>query len=170
GEKYQQNREYLISLIKKEAMEGKISDKVINEAIDLHLKNEYEIKDSDAKGLTGLAELYYELKEDFKVEKNPYQILSSMSPETFKNNLQTVFTTYKTYRVESVPPLLFEYDIFLFFIGSIMLSVFLYRSAWHNKDEIKSSLWSVKTASTPGMVGEVLFLFCTSLVLSYLIQ
>lgn len=106
SEKYEKNRKYLIDLIQKEAVQGKISDEVIKEAISLHLKNRYEIQDNDAEGLTSLAELYLELKEDFKVDQSPYQVLSSMTPKTFRNNLMLVFATEKTYRWENLPPLI----------------------------------------------------------------
>lgn len=169
-DKYESNKDYLINLITRETVGEELTTSSVKEAVDLYLKEEFESKDVDAEGLMNLAELKHDFMTEFKETKDPYTILKNISEEEYKRILTDNFKVENSYTVEELPPVLFRYDFFVTLFLSIMAAIVVFKYLLQNHDEIRNTVWLVKTSTTPGKVIEVLTLFVSSLLLSYLIQ
>lgn len=169
SEAYEKNKNFLLNLIDKEAIQAKISDEDVKKAIDLFLKERYEITDTDAESNMKMAELYLEFREDFKETRSPFTILSSMSPDSFRKHIQNVHKEEKVYMWETVNPLFFAYDLFVLLFVSIMGGIMLFKTLWNNKKESVQMTWVQKASTTPGMLFEVVTMLPVAFLIQYLI-
>lgn len=167
AEKYEANKKYLIDLVTKEAHKGTLTDKQVKEAVDLYLKDRFEIKDVDAKGLMDLAEMSLEFKVDFGEERSPYEIIQSLSAKDYTAKLMKVFKQEKPYIFEHKPSF-FRFDIFALFVVSIISSIMFFRNVFKNQNEVRNTTWVFDTTTTPGKFIEIMALFGINLLVGYL--
>lgn len=168
SEKYEQNKNFLEKMVLKEGKQGYFDNSQVKKAIDLYLKERFEISDVNADSISRLAEIFYRFKTDLRSEKSPYELLTSLSEEDFRLHLKKIMNEQKSYIVESREPLFFEFDLIVFFFISLMMSIFVFKAMWTNRSEIGEIKWSLHTSSSPGMVMEVVTLFIATLACDYL--
>lgn len=162
-EKFKDNKEYLLSLLEKEAIKGDLTDEKIEEAKNLFLKQKYEITDVDADSLMDLAEQMFERYTEYGTWSSPYQVLANITPDDYKNNLKKVFTDLGHHTELSMPPLLFRYDLIVVFFSTILLSVYFYRKRFKSMDGKQTIHWTSPISATPGHIYECGFAFIAAL-------
>src|SRR5690606_18152344 len=166
-DKYETNKNYLMSLVNRETIGGELSSDSYKEAVDLYLKEKFESMDIDAEGLMNLAEYTKQLLADFGETRDPYTILKNLSEEDYKRILASNFSVERPYLAETLPPLRFKYDFIALMFLSILGAVVFFKHVLQNHNEIRNKVWVSKTITSLWKVFEVLTLLVSIYLLAY---
>jgi len=168
-EEFEKNISYVEGLIEDEARNGNFSDEMIEKAKKLFIEQSYEIAESDSATLMQYAVQFYNWKKDFKTEKSPYDIVSSLKSDEVRNSLKKLYVTENTYKVLHIPYIFSKIESLFIFIFSILLSIAFYRKFLKINLNDGKIRWSKVMAMSPAMFMEILGLFVITCFVNYLI-
>lgn len=177
-EKHRENLTYVEGLLEKEVKSANLSDEQIEKAVDLYLKQHYEIKDFDADSLMSLAGLFYATTHDFEEPISPYKLLKEIDTKNYKERLVNIFQKNGDYKVMSAPPLIFKYDIIFLLFLSLFVGVYAFKRSFFQKESLNNIKWEEKNTHSIGYIWEFFvlsvygFLFFSFLVkpIDYLLE
>ncbi len=103
-----------------EAIEGKLSDKAIQEALELYRKN-FDLIEGDANSMAHVASFADKMIEIYNETNTPSEILNQLTPADFRARLKILMAPQRAYTYLEAPPSLFRGDAYLFICGIPLL-------------------------------------------------
>lgn len=109
-----------------EAELGGLRDDQVKEAISLY-QAQYGLREKEAKSMMSLAEKMADIIEANKKFDSPYSELENTTPTVYNETLKKFFRPDHAYETTHEPPVLFAYDIYLFYFVVAFLTFRLLR-------------------------------------------
>ncbi len=164
---YQKNFKYVSSLIEQEAMNEALTDEQIREAIKLTRQQRFELADIDAGSIMVYAEHYYDFFQEYGIYDSPYKLISTITPEEFRNSLKNVFKKENSYTKTYLPYIYSKIEVLLIFTLSIVVSIVFFQRILKRKVDETLVKWTQKMSYTPAMFFEVIGCLILSFFISH---
>jgi hypothetical protein len=167
---FNKNFSYVKSLIEEKAKNGQLTDKEIEEAISLTKGLRYELTDVDADSMLKLAEDFYDFREDNNANDTRYAILTSLSPQEFRNNLKSIFEDSCSYTMLYIPYKYSKLELLIIILITMILSILFYKKLFKRRIDVSKVKWERKVSYSPGMLIEIILVLGFSLIPANLIS
>lgn len=168
-EELRKNLEYVQSLMEREARQGNLSDKDIKQALTLTREQYYELADVDAETLMQYAENYHDFREEFGVQESPYDVITSLNADEFRESLSKLFRKENAYTVLNLPYLFTKVEYLILLLVSVVISILAFKRVFRRRlDETRVS-WALKMTGTVTMIFSVIGICVLSFLLHHLV-
>jgi len=168
-EEFRKNLDYVQSLMEKEARQGEFGDDEVAQALALSRGQHYELADADAATLMQYAEDYYEFRQEFGVQESPYDVITSLAADEFRESLSGLFRADSAYTVLYVPYLFTKVEYLVLLVISIVISLVVFKRIFRRRLDETCVRWTLKTTGTVTMFFSVVGILVLSVLLQHLV-